>query len=87
MTLLTKPEAEKLVKQASSVARIPATMKDVQTRSDCSCVVGFGVTVFVRGRSVRQHHTRTDTGAGLVGSDSFHHWSFRRSPNIVVQYL
>jgi hypothetical protein len=31
MTLLTKPEAEKLVKQASSVARIPATRKDVQT--------------------------------------------------------
>jgi hypothetical protein len=30
MTLLTKPEAEKLVKQASSVARIPATTKDVQ---------------------------------------------------------
>jgi hypothetical protein len=31
MTLLTKPEAEKPVKQASSVARIPATARDVQT--------------------------------------------------------
>jgi hypothetical protein len=30
MTLLTKPEAEQLVKRASSVARIPATTKDVQ---------------------------------------------------------
>jgi len=30
MTLLTKPAAEKLVKQASSVASIPATTKDVQ---------------------------------------------------------
>jgi hypothetical protein len=31
MTLLTKPEAEQLVKQASSVARIPATRSAVQT--------------------------------------------------------
>jgi hypothetical protein len=31
MTLLTKPEAEQLVKQASSVAKIPATTKDVQS--------------------------------------------------------
>ena len=30
MTLLTKKEAEQLVKQASSVARIPATTNDVQ---------------------------------------------------------
>jgi hypothetical protein len=30
MTLLTKPEAEKLVKQASSVARVPAAAKDIQ---------------------------------------------------------
>jgi hypothetical protein len=30
MTQLTKPEAKKLVKQASSVARVPATPKDVQ---------------------------------------------------------
>ena len=30
MTLLTKPEAERLVKQTSSVERISATMKDVQ---------------------------------------------------------
>jgi hypothetical protein len=30
MTLLTTPEAEQLVKQASSVARIPATAKGVQ---------------------------------------------------------
>ena len=30
MTLLTTPEAEQLIKQASSVTRIPATTKDVQ---------------------------------------------------------
>ena len=31
MTLLTGPEADKLVKQASSVARIPATTSAVQS--------------------------------------------------------
>jgi hypothetical protein len=31
MTLLTKPEAEQLVKQASSVARIPATTRRRRT--------------------------------------------------------
>ena len=30
MTLLTKQEAETLVRQASSIARVPATTKDVQ---------------------------------------------------------
>jgi hypothetical protein len=30
MKLLTKSEAEKLVRQASSVASVPATTKDVQ---------------------------------------------------------
>jgi hypothetical protein len=30
MKLLTKSEAEKLVRQASGVARVPATPKDVQ---------------------------------------------------------
>jgi hypothetical protein len=30
MKLLTKQEAEKLVRQASSIARVPPTTKDVQ---------------------------------------------------------
>jgi hypothetical protein len=30
MILLTKQEAERLVRQASSIARVPATPKDVQ---------------------------------------------------------
>jgi hypothetical protein len=30
MTLITKSEAEQLVKRASSIAKVPATLKEVQ---------------------------------------------------------
>jgi hypothetical protein len=73
MTLLTKPEAEKLLKQASSVARMPATAKDIQARwslaQGCDYLAGELVDASGFPASSRVPQRRTEPAA-VVGRDS-----------------